>query len=107
MVLGSISQKIDDMLVTNTLEHGEIKETIASIQLSRETKELDCGSKFERRTTNKIFFWVMSGIFLTLLMIFGYVVSIDKKVENHLVNARDAYHEITGDIYVPFNEKEK
>lgn len=99
--LGRVEQKITDMCITNTKEHKEIKDIIDVIQISRETRELACSAKFERRPTNKIFYWVLSGVFGMLFFLFGMMINIDQKIDVHVGYAKDAYHQITGRVYQP------
>jgi len=102
--LGRVEQKITDMCVTNTKEHREIKDIIDVMQTSKELRELASDKKFEARPTNKIFYWIMTGVFGMLFFIFGMLVNLDNKVDTHIINAQDAYYQITGDIYTPPNK---
>lgn len=99
--LGRVEQKITDMCITNTKEHKEIRDVIDIMQASKEQRELASDKKFEARPTNKIFYWVMTGVFGMLFFIFGMMINLDSKINLHIDHAQDAYYQITGERYTP------
>ena len=105
-ILGRVEQKITDMCITNTKEHEEIKDKFEAIQASKETREIICDKKFENRLTNKIFFWVMTGVFAGLFFLFGMMTNIDHKLNMQINDTKDVYYQITGKTYTPTDKKQ-
>jgi len=105
--LNQIEQKLNDMCVSNTKEHKEIKETIKDIQDYQNTRVLDCEKRFEDRPKYNIFMWIVGGIgatVITLSIIFGGIVisnnkniaTITHELNDHIAFAVIVYEEVTG-----------
>lgn len=88
--LARVEQKLNDMCVSNTREHTEIKEDIKRAE-----------DKLDNRVKPQLFYWVLGGVFVCLFILGGYVYQIDTKIDAHMERARHAFHQITGEEYKP------
>ena len=88
--LTRVEQKLNDMCVSNTREHLEIKGDIKRAE-----------DKLDNRVKPQLFYWVLGGVFFVLFL-FGIRIADNKwDLEKHIDKARDAFHQITGEEYVP------
>jgi hypothetical protein len=89
-ILYQIQQKLNDMCLSNARDHKEIK-----IDINRAEDKLD------NRVKPQLFYWVLAGVFLCLFVLGGYVYKIDNNLDQHISRAKTAFHQITGEEYVP------
>ena len=105
--LNQIEQKLNDMCVSNTKEHKEIKDTIKDIQKYQTDRVDICEKRFEDRPKYNVFMWIVGGIgatVITLSIIFGGIVisnnkniaTITHELNDHIAFAVIVYEEVTG-----------
>ena len=78
------------MCASNTREHKEIKEDIKRAE-----------DKMDNRVKPQLFYWVLGGVFVCLMILGGMVMRLQDDLDLHMDRARAAFHQITGEEYVP------
>jgi len=72
-ILGKIQQAIDDMVVSNRHEHGDIRADLKRAE-----------DKIEANVRSSLFFWVMSGVFVCMLILGGLIFDLRDRFESHI-----------------------
>jgi hypothetical protein len=90
-VLTRVEQKLNDMCVSNTREHKEIKDNLKDIVLKVDTDKTEVYKALNNRPKWSVTMWLIGGIFTVLLLIGTFMYKIDTNIENHIVAGEKAW----------------
>jgi len=112
--LAQIEQKLNDLCVSNTAEHVELKGTTNDIYKVVDENKSEMYKALNNRPRWSVVMWLIGGVFGCIAIIGTLMWHLDRKLEVHMDNSRAIYQQLTGQPWEgdiqdvePLRDKEK